>query len=292
MRALVVLLAVCLLPVGACDPPVPTIFAAPTAGPGGAQDLAFGDDDLTIVHVGRDDVDVRDALVDAEGRLLVLGRAQLGDAWTGFVIRFDPDGAVDGTFGEDGIVTTGGWQPSRLALADDGSVTVAGELARELALQHLDPTGAVIGEPVTVATPAPDGMVIVHVQVTDVVVDPGGTVTVAGGIDVNDEDDVGGCCAIEPETIPFTARISRSGASDPGYGGDGFDLGERSRDAQLVTALPGSPVRERHGFTEDLHRPVLSVAAGDRALTVGTLTVEVADDEFDHYLTVATSPIP
>lgn len=76
------------------------------AGPPGSLDTSFSFDGVALYSVtdeGYDDP--RDLVIDREGRLLVVGqRSQAGGPYTGWLVRFLPDGTIDSSFGIGGEV--------------------------------------------------------------------------------------------------------------------------------------------------------------------------------------------
>lgn len=81
------------------------------------------------VHVGRS-VTARAVSLDAEGRILVAGTADMGGRSAMVVLRVFSDGALDGAFGQGGIIVIGGVVDERavaVAPFDGGLVIVAGD---------------------------------------------------------------------------------------------------------------------------------------------------------------------
>ncbi len=96
--------------------------------PNGAPDPTFGEDGLTTTNLGGD---VRGVAVDAQDRVLLATRTRSDEHFS--IIRLTEDGAVDESFGGDGLVLTdfpGTEFPSSTAIAVDasGRPVVAGEV--------------------------------------------------------------------------------------------------------------------------------------------------------------------
>ena len=116
------------------------------------------------VHLfGTTSVDqAQDAAVDAEGRILVVGDASNGSDFDFVLVRLLPDGSLDGTFGNGGVVMTNliSRGPSRaersreVAVMGDGRIVVAGEHgnsksgAWEVAIARYLPDGSLDTDPV------------------------------------------------------------------------------------------------------------------------------------------------
>jgi len=162
----------------------PVDFALARYLPDGRLDRSFGDSGIVVTDVSPGASDVLHALVlQPDGRIVVAGDTPtggLGD--TKFVLaRYQPDGRLDPTFGQAGIVTTDlsdGIDTARgLVLQPDGRLVVVGDgrtgsypvAVRYLPDGSLDPTfgraGTVtIAGPMTGATAAAlqsDGRIVV-----------------------------------------------------------------------------------------------------------------------------------
>lgn len=81
--------------------------------PDGALDATFGSGGIVITRVApgdnRDQVQTDGLTIDADGRIVVVGAANMGGGAGGFefaVARYRPDGTLDPSFDGDGIATT------------------------------------------------------------------------------------------------------------------------------------------------------------------------------------------
>lgn len=98
----------------------------------GALDTAFGNDGKVITGVGsRDDVATASA-VQADGKIVVVGRSlQTGSGYDFAVLRYNSDGSLDNSFGTAGKVVTDFNHQSDIARAvviqADGKIVVGGE---------------------------------------------------------------------------------------------------------------------------------------------------------------------
>ncbi|HUS64777.1 MAG TPA: hypothetical protein VMZ28_09560 [Kofleriaceae bacterium] len=98
---------------------------ATIAGLPGSIDPSLGDDGITLLDPAPGlDGSVRDAIIDAQGRIVVIGYTQNEDiTLDGWITRFSPDGAHEEDFGEGGYLTDFGADESqgrRLLPAGDG----------------------------------------------------------------------------------------------------------------------------------------------------------------------------
>ena len=94
----------------------------------GQLDPTFGDGGVVITE-GAPQSQAADVTVDADDRILVVGHgfeSSNGDGKSWLVVRYAPDGALDASFGEDGIVRTPlGARANAVALQGEG-IVVAG----------------------------------------------------------------------------------------------------------------------------------------------------------------------
>jgi uncharacterized delta-60 repeat protein len=106
--------------------------------PNGQLDPTFGDGGKAQLELGGFDVP-RDMAVHANGKIVILvagyterreGTSVSSDLRTSYVVRFRPDGTLDTTFGEAGVVTERTTLeqivPSRLAIGLDGKIFFLG----------------------------------------------------------------------------------------------------------------------------------------------------------------------
>jgi uncharacterized delta-60 repeat protein len=72
----------------------------------GTLDTAFGTNGIAQPSVGNNILNVREVLVQTDGRLLVAGQANFGGNINIFVLRYNSNGTLDNSFGASGIVQT------------------------------------------------------------------------------------------------------------------------------------------------------------------------------------------
>lgn len=202
--------------------------AAPALAAPAELDSSFGDGGVATIPLDPDDglaFDVTDAVVDGQGRTVVLGGVLAGDLF-GFLGDFDfdlafarllPDGRLDGSFGSDGVahVDLGGFEiPGKLALDGDGrilaSATRLDEDGQSAVLVRLTPDGAPDPSFASGGTAELVGPATMYAG--EVVVDASGRPAVAV---VAAEDDALATASAEVH------RFTVSGQPDPSLGGDG-----------------------------------------------------------------------
>ncbi|MBX3227688.1 MAG: hypothetical protein KIT84_15135 [Labilithrix sp.] len=202
-------------------------------------DRSFGDAGLVVTKLGPGDADVRAMVVQPDRRILVVGDAVGPRGLRVALVRYEPDGALDESFGDRGVVRTAfGASAEGLAVAlqDDGKIVVAGAshgaptgtdvfVARYTAGGDLDPSFG----------PSGDGRVFTSFggpvdRAHAVVVQPDGKIVVAGS------------SFADATGLDFAlARYRADGALDDGFGVDGKVMtdvvGGAGRDAIYGMAL-------------------------------------------------------
>lgn len=99
----------------------------------GSLDASFGTDGMATFKFGAGMESVNDIAVDSQGRIVFVGTAQTGEFMNSYVARLNPDGTLDTTFGDNGIVQFNfvddqrGSEPGTLALTNDGKIVVLGQ---------------------------------------------------------------------------------------------------------------------------------------------------------------------
>lgn len=94
--------------------------------PDGAFDTSFGESGSVVVHLGEDWDFGEDILLDEQGRILVSSTHYTHDYFEGLVLRFQPDGELDSSFGNEGIASIGGSfiRAENICLQADGNIVV------------------------------------------------------------------------------------------------------------------------------------------------------------------------
>ncbi|NUQ65589.1 MAG: proprotein convertase P-domain-containing protein [Pirellulales bacterium] len=110
--------------------------------PAGMLDTSFGGDGIVELPLGASTSRAY-AVAMHQGKILALGQVRLADSEDFALVRFNLDGTLDTTFGQDGMVFTDFSSPgilsddipSSMAILPDGRIIVAGETAQS-AGQH------------------------------------------------------------------------------------------------------------------------------------------------------------
>ncbi|MFB3739080.1 MAG: hypothetical protein ACE14W_08980 [Candidatus Velamenicoccus archaeovorus] len=226
-------------------------FAVVRYDPDGTLDAAFGNRGrVTTDLTGGADL-ARGVAVQSDGRILVAGQTG-GNHGRFALVRYEPDGTLDTSFGGDGKVTTA--FPSKIALPDgavavavqaDGRIVAAGfangncscvrfALARYRTNGTLDPT---FGDGGTTTTRFRGGA-----DPTAMALAPDGSIVVVGGN--------------VPDVNRFqVARYTPDGVLDTSFGGDGkvtTDMGQGEESATGV-AVQNDGAVVVVGYTDQPH---------------------------------------
>jgi uncharacterized delta-60 repeat protein len=195
---------------------VPALTGPAAAAPGDL-DRSFRNDGTLVTNITPWNEDVGDMAIQANGRIVVVGRASTREGYGRFaVVRYRPDGALDRSFGGDGIVTTDLTAredaATGVAIQPDGKIVVAGSAAgargrARFAVVRYERNGALDG------SFGDDGSVTVRVaaggddDASDVAIGPDGRIVV-----------VGTSSSLHAIAV---ARLDATGELDPTFGGDG-----------------------------------------------------------------------
>jgi uncharacterized delta-60 repeat protein len=129
-----------------------TSFALVRYNSDGSLDTTFGQGGLVTTNVGRDDDQASRIALQADGKIVVAGRKGIQfyptEQRKGNVAlaRYNPDGSLDPTFGNAGIVTTDfgqGLESYAVAvmIQSDGKIVIAGESSYEFMVARYDSSG-------------------------------------------------------------------------------------------------------------------------------------------------------
>ena len=112
--------------------------------PNGSLDTSFGDDGIVTTDVGVGFTDVAALAIQADGKIVAVGDTGTDDPESGFWVedwalaRYNPNGSLDTTYGDDGkVITVFGSsvdQARSAALQVDGKLVVAGRNGSDFAL--------------------------------------------------------------------------------------------------------------------------------------------------------------
>lgn len=177
----------------------------------GSPDTGFGRGGQVLTDFGGSDYSQESAnavAIQADGKIVVAGRAQLGTGFDFALARYNTDGTLDASFDGDGFVTTdlGGSDDEAfdVAIQADGSIVVAGRSGGKFALARYTSSGALDTAFDT------DGMVMTSFSGSDgahaLLIQPDGKIVAAGS-----------------DGTDFTmARYHADGSLDAGFGSDGM----------------------------------------------------------------------
>lgn len=104
--------------------------------PDGTPDPAFGNNGRVAYDFGQMQNSVTDLAVQADGRIVLAGRSlpTAGTDWDErfVVLRLDPGGSLDPTFGQNGMVHLRGLIANRVGLQQDGNIVAAGVIQQNI----------------------------------------------------------------------------------------------------------------------------------------------------------------
>jgi uncharacterized delta-60 repeat protein len=107
-------------------------FALARYNPDGSLDPTFGNDGKVTTDFAMQDDAVRALAIQPDGKILAAGRARVNDSTDFALVRYNPDGSLDATFGTAGKVTTSFGRSFERGLAmvlqPDGKIIVAGSV--------------------------------------------------------------------------------------------------------------------------------------------------------------------
>ena len=191
----------------------------------GSVDESFGEEGLAILDLGPGDQLVSLA-VQRNGRIVIAGDFAAEDEGSDFVVaRFHSNGTLDGSFGDQGMVTTGFNEfddTAALAIAQNGKIIVAGTSAEfdgpdQAVFFRYNPDGSRDGS--FGADGVAGGFIGRDVgqneSVFDMALQKDGKIVVAGAILRDEEDE---------EFQPLLARLGRKGGLDPRWGEGGLAI--------------------------------------------------------------------
>jgi large repetitive protein len=105
-------------------------FAVVRYNANGSLDTSFSADGKVTTAIGTSSDTAESIAVQPDGKLVVAGTISNGGNFDFALVRYNPDGSLDGTFDSDGIVTTGvrTWHDTAkdVALQPDGKIVVVG----------------------------------------------------------------------------------------------------------------------------------------------------------------------
>jgi uncharacterized delta-60 repeat protein len=122
-------------------------FAVVRYDSAGLPDPSFGDDGIVTTSFGGDSAAARALAIEADGDIVVAGTSsQPETGWDFALARYEPDGSLDPSFGDNGRVTTDFDDVANginaLVVQPGGKLVVAGESRGDFALARYDTDGS------------------------------------------------------------------------------------------------------------------------------------------------------
>jgi uncharacterized delta-60 repeat protein len=113
----------------------------------GLPDPSFGDDGIVTTSFGDGSAAARAVAIESDGDIVVAGTSsQPETGWDFALARYEPDGGLDPSFGDNGRVTTDFADVANginaLVVQPDGKLVVAGESQGDFALARYDADGS------------------------------------------------------------------------------------------------------------------------------------------------------
>lgn len=190
--------------------------------PNGSPDTGFDGDGKVLTAIGPGNDSAKSVAIQPDGKILV-GGSSFGTLWFNFaLVRYNADGSLDRTFGNDGKLTTqvGGFYSSITAIAiqSDGKIVAVGDGAgdeRDFAIVRYRSDGtldASFGNQGIQLTPINFGF---SDSATDLVIQPDGKIVAVG---VSTENLGASFVAV---TSFVVVRYNRQGLLDQSFDGDG-----------------------------------------------------------------------
>ncbi len=113
------------------NPSVQRNFAVARLLPNGNLDYTFSFDGKTTTAIGSDNDEAYDLVLQTDGKIIVAGNAEFGGITRLALVRYNPDGSLDHSFGTNGIATTdlgGDAVINSIALQTDGKIVAGGHV--------------------------------------------------------------------------------------------------------------------------------------------------------------------
>lgn len=216
-------------------------FLATRMTPDGQPDPTFGRRGFsrTLVGTHRGGEGANDGAIQDDGKVLLGGIANVGDAEHFALVRLTPDGVPDDSFGSEGVVTTKVGRRAEigcLALQPDGRILVAGDATigkvEQLVVARYNTDGSLD------ATFGDAGVRVIELEQsyvqTGCALQPDGRFLVTG--------------YSKHHAVFKTLRFGLHGGLDPGFGSDGIVRAEVGGFADAVTLQPdGRIIVTGHG---------------------------------------------
>ena len=121
------------------------IFSTRASAATGPLDPTFGTSGIVVTDLGSPSDATANVVLQPDGKIILSGSAALDSNFPGFrtpvIVRYDPDGMVDNTFGTSGKIIGVIRGVARIALQTDGKLVVGGAMDGGFALARYTSTG-------------------------------------------------------------------------------------------------------------------------------------------------------
>ena len=104
----------------------------------GALDTTFDTDGIVFVDFGSTFDVARNVQIQLDGKIVVAGAGIVGSG----VVRLNPNGSLDTTFGTNGKVSISGFVARSLELQPDGKIVLGGSESADFGIVRLNPNGS------------------------------------------------------------------------------------------------------------------------------------------------------
>ncbi len=195
-------------------------------------DLSFGEDGIASSDINGKFDDATDLVVLPDGDILVAGNSMAGSHYEFMVSRFNSDGSVDESFGENGNATiefsTFHCLVKAMAVQEDGKIVLVGNYDNNY---YTDPAIARFNSDGTIDTGfGGTGFIKLDLSAqfddfNDVVIQPDGKILVAGSSYKYGTDDF------------LLVRFLSNGSFDEDFGNDGFVYTDFSTSQDIIYSL-------------------------------------------------------
>jgi uncharacterized delta-60 repeat protein len=215
-------------------------FAVVRLLPNGALDTSFDGDGKALTDILGSHDNVNALAVQADGKIVAAGQSLTSNVWKFSLVRYNPNGSLDGTFDNDGKLTApvGSFNnyAYTVAIQADGKIVAAGSGSTSttfLAVVRYNPDGSLD------STFDGDGIMTTAA--------PGVPIAIALAIQADGKIITGGTGSNSDGSIQgfAVARFNPSGAFDTSFDGDGRTtdaIGSRSSMARATAIQPDGKI--------------------------------------------------
>ena len=239
----------------------------------GSLDSSFGNEGVTTTPIGTIRSRATAVAIQPDGRIIIAGYAYNGGSSSVFLlVRYQPDGSLDNTFGDNGILLDDvgpmGDRANGMVLQPDGRIVVTGQAGSDFAVVRYNTDGS------RDSSFGIDGMRITDIaggsdEATAVVLQPDGYIVVTGH-SVSQDD---------PDAQVTLVRYAPDGSLDPTFGTAGIQVSAFTDDTDRSNAIALQPdgriVVVGENFGAGFHQVMLA-----RHLADGSVDDSFDDDGF------------